>query len=424
MKKRAKAVVASALWRQVRSLRTKNDIKVIAVVGSIGKTSTKFAIARVLGEKYRVRFQEGNYNDITTVPLVFFGIEQPNILNPLAWARILRRMKKQTAKPYPYAVVVIELGTDGPGQLAEFAQYLHNDITVLSAIKPEHMEYFGSLDEVAKEELSVAEYSSRLVINRDMVDKAYAARIDRAITFGSKAADYTISNVVFNDNGGEFSLSKQGSAWLGFSLRAVAMSEVYSATAAVVIGDMLGLSEDQLRKGVEKLRPVSGRMQRLKGVRNSVILDETYNASPDAVIAALDSLYAFKSKHKIAILGSMNELGHMSSEAHSAVGKYCNPAYIDLLVTIGADANALIAEEATKNGCRVATFEDPYAAGKYVSEHVKEGSVILAKGSQNGVYAEEAIKQLLAESKDAKYLVRQSKSWLKKKRKSFKNAKN
>ena len=333
-------------------------------------------------------------------------------------------MKQQTTKPYPYEVVVIELGTDGPGQLAEFAQYLHNDITVLSAIKPEHMEYFGSLDEVAKEELSVAEYSSRLVINRDMVDKAYAARIDRAITFGSKAADYTMSNIVFDDKGAEFSLSKKGSAWLVLSLHAVAKSEVYSATAAVVIGDMLGLSEAQIRKGVEKLRPVSGRMQRLKGVRNSVILDETYNASPDAVIAALDSLYAFKAKHKIAILGSMNELGHMSSEAHSAVGKYCNPAYIDLLVTIGSDANALIAEEATKNGCRVATFEDPYAAGKYVREHVKEGSVILAKGSQNGVYAEEAIKQLLADSKDAKYLVRQSKSWLKKKRKSFKNAKN
>lgn len=419
MKKQAKSAVASMLWKQVRVLRAKNQFKVVAVVGSIGKTSTKFAIAKILSQKYKVRFQEGNYNDITTVPLVFFDLVQPNIKNPAAWLKTVKNMKSQAAKPYPYDVVVVELGTDGPGQIKEFAKYLEADISVITAVSPEHMEHFGALDAVAKEELSVKEFSDKIVINSDLIGEKYTSGLGDAISYGTKEANYTVTGLSFADNKASFSINRAGTKLVDATMDAVAKSEVYSAAAAATVGDMLGLSPKQVSDGIGKLTPVSGRMQRLKGIKNSLILDETYNASPEATIAALDSLYGITAKQKIAILGNMNELGQMSAGAHKEIGEYCEPEQIDLLVTIGPDANKYTAQAARKKGCNVMTFGSPYDAGSYVKGQIREGAVILAKGSQNDVFAEEAIKQFLADPKDEVRLVRQSKQWMKIKRKNL-----
>src|SRR5581483_9254604 len=115
------------------------------------------------------------------------------------------------------------------------------------------------------------------------------------------------------------------------------------------------------------------RMQRLKGIKDSLIIDETYNASPFAVKAALDSLYAMKAPQKIAILGNMNELGESSEEAHREIGAYCEPKQLNLVVTIGPDANKFTAEEPKKNGCQVASFNDPYSAGEFVRNRMAHG---------------------------------------------------
>jgi UDP-N-acetylmuramyl pentapeptide synthase len=127
-----------------------------------------------------------------------------------------------------------------------------------------------------------------------------------------------------------------------------------------------------------------------------------------------------KATQKIAILGNMNELGDYSKSSHIEVGAYCDPKQLDLVVTIGPDANQYLAPAAVEQGCLVKTFDDPYAAGEFVKTEVKAGAVLLAKGSQNNVYAEEAIRSLLANPNDANRLVRQSPAWQKVKRKNFK----
>ncbi|HSD56274.1 MAG TPA: hypothetical protein VLA92_03910, partial [Candidatus Saccharimonadales bacterium] len=110
-----RAVVCNILESQVKRLRANNNFSVVGVVGSVGKTSTKIAIAQVLRASRRVQWQEGNYNDRVTVPLIFFGHSQPNILNVIAWLKIFIANERIIGKPYPYQVVVAELGTDGPG---------------------------------------------------------------------------------------------------------------------------------------------------------------------------------------------------------------------------------------------------------------------------------------------------------------------
>jgi hypothetical protein len=124
LKSFGKDIVLIVLSWQVKRLQRRNDIKTVGVVGSYGKTSTKLAIARVLQKHFRVQYQEGNYNDIVSVPLVFFGEAMPSILNPIAWLLIFIRNELQLLKPYPYDIVVLELGTDGPGQIAAFKRYL------------------------------------------------------------------------------------------------------------------------------------------------------------------------------------------------------------------------------------------------------------------------------------------------------------
>src|ERR1700741_609159 len=199
MKKLARSVIVAVLGWQVRRLRRKYDFKVVAVAGSIGKTSTKFAIAQVLGSNLRVRFQEGNYNDLVTVPLVFFGQTEPSLFNPFAWLKTIITCEVQLHKQYPWDVVIVEVGTDGPGQIAAFEKYLHADIAVLTAISPEHMEFFADLDAVALEELSIQDYADITLANADLVDQKYLDHIERAATYARhKSATYQMKQFAFS----------------------------------------------------------------------------------------------------------------------------------------------------------------------------------------------------------------------------------
>lgn len=419
MKRQAKSFIVRILGWQVRRLQAKNSVTVVAVVGSIGKTSTKFAIARLLSSVKSVQWQQGNYNDTVTVPLVFFGHSLPSLFNPIAWLGVFIKNELQIIGNYPHDVVVLELGTDGPGQIAEFNAYLKVDIAVVTAITPEHMEFFKDLDAVAKEEFSVTEYSEELLVNTDLVKSDYYAGQKKVTTFGQKAADVTIGSFRTSDQKISFKLTRGSKQWLQLEFDGVSRAEAFSATAAAVVADKLKLSDQQIVEGIASLQPVSGRMQRLKGIKNSLIIDESYNSSPDAVIAVLDSLYMITAPQKIALLGNMNELGDSSRDEHIKVGEYCDPQQLDLVITLGPDANEYLAPAAEKAGCAVKKFTDPYAAGEFIKSKIKESAVVLVKGSQNNVYAEEAIKVLLADRQDAQKLVRQNAEWLKKKKANF-----
>lgn len=401
MKNLAKKAVAAILGYQVRKLCKKNQIKIIGVAGSIGKTSTKLAIASVLKAGFRVRYQDGNYNDLVSVPLVFFGETLPSLFNPFDWLKLFWRNQKKLRRPYDYDVVVVELGSDGPGQIEQFKNYLDLEIGVVTGITPEHMQFFEDLGGVAKEEFAISRFSSLLLVNNDLCDEKYLKDIPQLLTYGiEKPGDFGPSEIT--------------------SARDKSQAEQYSLLAAAAVGRKLAMQPAAIEKGLESIKPAPGRMQKLLGANGSTIIDDTYNSSPEAVKLALDYLYGIKTPQKIAILGNMNELGSYSETAHTEIGRLCDPKQLDLVVTIGPDANKFLAPAAEAKGCKVQTFDSPYQAGDYVKPHIQKGAVILAKGSQNGVFAEEAIKQLLANPADFSKLVRQSDGWLKVKQKVFK----
>ncbi|HVC35868.1 MAG TPA: Mur ligase family protein [Candidatus Dormibacteraeota bacterium] len=420
LKQIGKAWLCRIFEAQVRRLRQSNQFMIIAVAGSVGKTSTKLAIGQTLSSNKKVLWQEGNYNDRLTVPLVLFNQTEPSIFNILAWLKILLNNQKQLSRPYPYEVVVLELAVDGPNQMSKF-NYLEPDLVVLTAITPEHMEYFGSLNSVAEEELNVLSFSREALINIDDVAPEYLAK-HHFLSYGTDpSADYSLSDVRQKGLEGQtIVINLADGHKVEASLSLVGIQGAKAALAAAACANRLGLTPEEINLALKDLKPFAGRMQILKGANHSTLIDDTYNASPAAVKSALDVLYKTSAAHRIAILGSINEFGNLSQTAHQEVGRYCDPDKLDLVVTIGQLAETYLGPIAAQNGCLVKSFISPYDAGNFVKNELREGTIVLAKGSQDGVLAEEALKILLADPQDASKLVRQSKYWLKQKEHQFK----
>jgi UDP-N-acetylmuramoyl-tripeptide--D-alanyl-D-alanine ligase len=414
IKKFGKTILCILLERQVKQLRKKNKFTVIAVGGSVGKTSTKLAIAKLLESKARVQYQDGNYNDRLTVPLVIFGEIEPSIFNVWAWLKLLSRNRKALKQPYPYEYAVLELGTDGPGQMADFA-YLKPEMYVLTAIAIEHIEYFKTLDAIAVEETAPFAYAQKVLVNIDDVDANYLS----AKTYDTYGKDGSAENSYEIDSDGRLHVFMKPTSKLTVDSPLLGSQGAKAVLAAATVAHYFGWDVDAIANGIGSITPVSGRMQLLEGRNGSAIIDDTYNASPVAVRAALDVLYVMPQKYKIAILGSMNELGDESQAAHEEIGAYCDPHKLSLVITVGNAAKEYLAPAAQAAGCTVQSFLSPYEAGNYATDFVTSNTAVLAKGSQNGVFAEEAIKPLLADKTDALKLVRQSPYWMHIKKQQF-----
>lgn len=394
------------------------EVKLVIVVGSVGKTTTKVAIGTVLSERFRVRLHIGNHNAEISAPLAMLGIEYPeNVKSVGAWLEIFKAAKKRINDPSDVDVIVQEVGSDRIGQVPHFGKYAHPDIAVVTAVSPEHMEHFKTIDSVAAEELAAANFSERALINRDDIDGAYAADLTngKISTYGTTdAAEYHFIQNDFTLKDG-FKGSFVAPEWddpVETSFKLIGEHSLRAAVAAGTVAVKLGLTADEVKKGMKKIKAVSGRMNILRGINNSIIIDDSYNSSPLAVESALRTLYSLSAPQRIAVLGSMNELGAFSAEAHETIGKLCDPRELAHVVTVGDEAEKYLAPAARSNGCHVVSFKSPLEAGGFVNKALERGSIILFKGSESGVYLEEAIKVVLHSTEEDAQLVRQTPHWM------------
>ncbi|MFZ2560535.1 MAG: Mur ligase family protein [Candidatus Nanoperiomorbaceae bacterium] len=441
--------VRRKLERYVRKYFRKYQPQLILVVGAVGKTTTKTAIATVLSQKFRVGMEPENHNSELSVPLAVLGVKYPpaELVHKLStWRKVFKAMKSRVEMGQGVDVIVQELGTDHPGDLLKFAKYLRANIAVVTSVSAEHLENFpDGLAGVAREELSVQNFTKALIVNHDDVAPNYADLINTA---NDTVTDYGL-------NGGEYRFQvDDGSPLTGYdvhffapefggasaerpdftnseaqvpkmSVHLVGEHNVRAAVAAAAVGAKLGMTASEIASGVAKIRPVPGRMNILRGRNDSILLDDTYNSSSSAALAALDTLCQIGGKYtqRIAILGSMNELGSFSKAEHETVGAACDPEWLDVVITIGDDAKNYLGLAAAKNGCTVKSFASAIEAGEYASRIIRSDQdsapVILIKGSQNNVFAEEATKILLADQADASQLVRQSPDWMARKNAYF-----
>ena len=409
----------------VKYFKKHPEVKLVVITGSVGKTSTKRAVATLLSQRYRVRMHKGNHNTDLTAPMAILGVRFPDKLRSVGqWLSVFRTARKRIKQPADVDVIVQELGTDHPGDIASFGRYLKPDLALVTAVTPEHMEFFGTIDAVAQEELSVAVYAKYTLINRDDIDGEFSKYLTNAdfSTYGTSGlAEHRFEQQDFSIEAGH-----RGSIYapefpnpFPVTIDVVGEHSVRPIVGAIATAARMGLTPDEITKGLALIEPVPGRMNILDGLNDTIVIDDTYNSSPAAAEAAIQTLYTFdQAPQRIAILGDMRELGETSQVEHEKIGALCDPNLLAWVVTIGPDSEKHLAPIARQRGCQVKSFMNAIDAGAFVRSVAEPGAVILAKGSQDTIFAEEAVAVLVNTSEDIE-LVRQSEQWRQKKDEFF-----
>lgn len=405
---------------------THPDIKLITVAGSVGKTSTKLAIATLLSQKYRVRLHEGNHNTHLSAPLAILGINFPgNPRNFWQWHKVFSAARKRIKSPSSQEpqIIIQELGTDRPGDIEQFSKYLAPNIAVITSVSPEHMEFFGSIDAVAQEELGAASFAEIAILNQDDISPDFFKYVQNSnvSTYSSiGGANYNFianSFSLIDGFGGKIQTPEYGE--INVRVKVFGEHSLRPIIGAVAVSAKLGLSSQEIIGGLVSLKPIPGRMNFMRGVKESVLIDDTYNSSPAALEAAIQTLYALSAPSKIAIIGSMNELGESSAFEHQKIGEMLDGISLSWVITVGEQANRFLAPAARLRGCQVYEAKNAIDAGTFAHKIMERGSLVLLKGSQGEVYLEEATKILLLNKEDENLLVRQDEKWKKTKDEFF-----
>lgn len=399
--------------------------KIVAVTGSVGKTSTRDAIFAVLSSKYRVRKNQKNYNNEIGIPLTIINAESGN-KNIFKWAWVFLKWIFTLLFPKYPEILVFELGVDRPGDMKYFMSFIHPFVGVVTNVSLSHIEFFNTVENIAKEKRILVESldpDGYAVLNadEDLVMEMKNKTKAQIITYGlSENASVNASNLIYNyeennPEGISFKLNYEGKNIPIRLKNLLALHYVYAALAAVSVGTVFKMNLVDIAQALEPLRAPLGRLNLLQGIKGSYIIDDTYNASPISTISALGVLGQLKARRKIAVLGDMLELGEQTELGHREVGKKIFSEKIDAFVAVGKRMHYAVKEMIALGFPRenILQFDDPETAAEKIFQFVKESDFILVKGSQ-GMRMEKIVEKLITDPSQAeKLLCRQNKEWKK-----------
>ncbi len=406
---------------------------VIGITGSVGKSSAKQAINFVLKEKFNVRESNGNYNNEIGLPLTIIGKKSFG-KNIFGWLLVffIGFMKMFFKMKFYPKVLVLEMAADRPGDIGYLIKIAPCQIAVLTAISVSHTEFFNNIQGIIKEKQEIITHllsDNWAILNQD--DKNIASLKNKTqgkiLTYGlSEKSDIRALEIAIEQEikenrveirGLKFKISYQGSVVPVFLSNVISLAQVYSILAAVAVGISFEMNLLEIVQNFKSYELLPGRLAVLKGIKDTLILDDTYNSSPRALDFALETIKEIKIpliSRKWAVLGDMLELGSLSQISHFRAGEKVFLADLDFLITIGLEAKE-IAKGALEKGMsneKVFSFENSLGVIDFLKSRIKVGDLILVKGSQ-GMRMEKIVKEIMAKPNLAgKYLVRQSKKWL------------
>lgn len=426
MKDYIKTIVVKILTWEAKLLLKRHSPKIVAITGSVGKTTTKDAIYRVLKTTYIVRKSEKSFNSELGVPLTILGL--PNAWNsPVGWLHniLFGFIHALFSRSYP-DYLVLETGVDAPGDMERLVAWLTPDITVLTRLPdvPVHVEHFSSPEAVVNEKMKLVHALPSTGILLYNADDTIATRecshlpVTQRTFARYKQADYMLSNdqvkfyddvldgysVTLRTNEEEHYINIKGS---------LGMHITYACGAAVAVGDSCEVSLSKAVESLQEMQVPAGRMRIIPGIKGTTIIDDTYNSSPVAVENALQTFNEISTANrKIAVLGDMLELGSFSVDEHKRVGKIA-AQFADLLLTVGVRSRATAsgALENQMDESAILQYEDAKKAGLELQNLIQNGDIILIKGSQ-GVRMEKIVEEIMREPEKAtELLVRQESAW-------------
>lgn len=430
MKNTFKKIIVSIITWQAKIIINKYKPKVIAITGSVGKTSTKDAIFTILSKFKTVRKSEKSFNSEIGLPLTILG--SPNGWNdPFIWfENIMHGFHLILFKNIYPEYLVLEVGVGKPGDIKKnVAPWLKTNVVIITRFpdKPVHVEFFGSVENIIEEKsamISTLKKDGILILNHDD-EKVYSLHLksnNKTVSFGTHKNStyhsvhptylYTTRNNIKVPNGINFKLEYEGNTFPVNLPNILGMHNIGQAASAIACVHELGCDLLESINMVSKYTTPPGRLSLIEGINNSVIIDDTYNSSPVAMDAAIEVLKELEGKRKIAVLGDMLELGKYTEEEHNIIGEKIL-GVANILVVVGPRAK-FIAEGAIEKGFsqkEIYIFDSSETAAKFLFGVVEEGDIVLVKGSQ-GVRLEKTVEAIM-EHKELKktLLCRQDKEW-------------
>lgn len=349
-----------AIGQIAKLKREKYDIPVIAVTGSVGKTSTKDIIYSVVSQKYHTLKTQANLNNHIGMPLTILGLKD-------------------------HEALVVEMGMNHFGELSYLTNIAKPTIAVITNVGTAHIGNLGSRENILKAKLEILEGLPKeggyVVINNDndLLHKWQSENEKyKVITYGiNNTSTYMAKDVEYSEEGSNYKLN--GVSKIEVPVRGEAF--VYNSLAAVSIGKILDIPMEKIAKGIKEFELTKMRLDIQKSEYGYTIINDCYNANYDSMKAALDCLSKIQGERRIAVLGDMGELGEYSKELHEKVGKVVAEDKVDILITVGTEAKQ-IAETARQNGVeKTYSFDDLKDAIDKLKKVLAVNDVVLVKAS-------------------------------------------
>jgi len=342
----------------------------VGVTGSVGKTTTKEAIAHVLSTRYRVLKSEGNFNNHFGLPLMLLKLEPG----------------QETA--------VIEMGMSHAGEISALAKIAHPEIGVVTNVAPVHLEFFKSVSDIARAKYELIESLPAVGTAVLNADDEYVSQFGRdfkgkVVTYGlGPTADVRAENIKTLGTGGSTFDVLAGGCRENATLPLVGTHNIHNALAAVAVGLDRGLTPSEAVGALTALAPPDKRGEVVQ-LDNITVINDCYNSNPKALEAMVDALAAMPASRRIVVAGEMLELGPAGEDLHRRTGQYMAEKKIDLLVGVRGLAQHMV-ESARESGVRTEFVATPEEAGEWLARETRDGDLVLLKASR-GVKLERAL---------------------------------
>jgi UDP-N-acetylmuramoyl-tripeptide--D-alanyl-D-alanine ligase len=345
----------------------------LAVTGSAGKTTTKEILAHILATRFRVMKSSGNLNNHIGLPLQLLKLEAEHDLG------------------------VVEMGMNHAGEIRALGALAHHDLAVVTTVAPVHLEFFGSLAEIARAKYEIIETLPTGGVAVLNADDEYVSQFGRnfkgkVVTFGIKrSADVSAQKVKLNGAEGSTFELVVGSVGEPVTFPLVGEHNIYNALAAAAAAMDRGISPSQAAAALSSIAPPDKRGQVLH-LHGATIINDCYNSNPRALEAMIDTLASMKAERRILVVGEMLELGPTAEALHRECGKHAAEKKIDVVIGVRGMARA-VAEAACGSGTQAQFVETPEQAGEWLARNLRPGDAVLLKASR-GVKLERALDML------------------------------
>lgn len=394
-------------------IRRKYKPKVVAIVGSVGKTSCKEACLKVLESSFRVSHSPENSTPFLGASLALLDAE--SLHSPFGWLRTGLKGLAPIIQKKPYLeIVLVEIRAQRPGDITRISEWLRPEVVILTALAPTptHVEFFSRPEEIFEENARLVERLSRenwVILNSDdeevtkIKERTHAKVISFGLAEGSEIHAYKYELIFRKENeksileGIRFQVRYKNQEAPVKIFNTLGRQHMYAGLTAISLGTIFNIPLEQSAEFLSRYNPPPGRLKVLSGIKDTLIIDDSYNASPPALRKALEELKEVSAKRKIAVLGDMLELGKYTITAHREIGERI-AGLMDILITVGPRAK-FFAEGAARAGFKkrsISSFSDSDEAAEKLAELIKPGDLILVSGAR-ALRMENVVEKIMAE---------------------------